>query len=194
MLYSEANQTPVLTRKNIMNANFKTKLLLKLANKKANKGFTLIELLVVTIIVGVLAAVALPNLLGQVGKARETAAKNGVGAINRAQQAFHFERQTFENKGLDNTALGKNNPLGVIVSSPYYNFKTSAGNAADVNVEAAPVNASKDGVRTYSGATNFDSTAGLYINKVCQSDQIGTAITTPAAGAASCPTSYVEIK
>lgn len=177
-----------------MNANFKTKLLLKLANKKADKGFTLIELLVVTIIVGVLAAVALPNLLGQVGKARETAAKNGVGAINRAQQAYHFERQTFENTGLDNNALGKNNPLGVVVSSPYYNFGTSKGGATDVNVQATPVNATKDGVRTYSGATNFNATGGLYINKVCQSDNIGEAIASPAAGAAACPSKYVEIQ
>ena len=177
-----------------MNANFKTKLLLKLANKKANKGFTLIELLVVTIIVGVLAAVALPNLLGQVGKARETAAKNGVGAINRAQQAYHFERQTFEPNGLSNADLAANNALGVIVESPYYNFSTSAGDAADVTVSADPVDAAKDGVRTYSGATNFAAADGLYTNIVCQSDQIGEAIATPAAGAAACPTNYIEIK
>jgi prepilin-type N-terminal cleavage/methylation domain-containing protein len=49
----------------IMNTNFKTKLLLKIANKKANKGFTLIELLVNTIIVGILAISAV-SFLGQI--------------------------------------------------------------------------------------------------------------------------------
>ena len=74
-----------------MNSIFTAKYLQTLRNKKGNKGFTLIELLVVVIIIGVLAAVALPNLLAQVGKARETEGKTGVGTITRAQQTRHFE-------------------------------------------------------------------------------------------------------
>ena len=65
------------------------------SKKNGDEGFTLIELLVVVIIIGVLAAVALPSLLGQVGKARETELKNAAGTVNRAQQAYHFEKQVF---------------------------------------------------------------------------------------------------
>lgn len=65
-----------------------------LGNKK-NKGFSLIELLVVVIILGILSAVALPNLFGQVEKARTAEARRFLGVLNRAQQAFFFERSTF---------------------------------------------------------------------------------------------------
>ena len=63
--------------------------------QKGEEGFTLIELLVVVIIIGVLAAVALPNLLSQVGKARETEIKNAVGTTLRQEQAYHFEQHDY---------------------------------------------------------------------------------------------------
>nr|WP_319423232.1 type IV pilin-like G/H family protein [Pleurocapsa sp. FMAR1] len=42
-----------------------------------------------------MAAVALPNLLGQVAKGRQAEAKNNLGAINRAQQAHRLETGNF---------------------------------------------------------------------------------------------------
>ncbi len=66
---------------------------------KQNQGFTLLELLAVVVTIGVLAAIALPNLLGQVAKGRQAEAKNVLGNINRSQQVHRMEFGTFGNVG-----------------------------------------------------------------------------------------------
>jgi len=93
------------------------KYLLFLAIKSQGKkvrGFTLIELLVVVIILGVLAAVGLPNLLGQVSKGRQAEALAMLGQINRAQQAYRYENGIF--------ARLNQLPIGGIDTARFYTF------------------------------------------------------------------------
>jgi prepilin-type N-terminal cleavage/methylation domain-containing protein len=163
-----------------MNSIFTAKYLQTLRNKKANKGFTLIELLVVVIIIGVLAAVALPNLLSQVGKARESEAKTGVGSVNRAQQTFHFERQLFAT-GTDVTAAS--NELGVVVSPEYYAFVVTGNAGTDADVSAIDADAANNGTRNYGGQITY--AAGAYDTILCQSNAVGGAVT-PDANADDC--------
>jgi type IV pilus assembly protein PilA len=54
-------------------------------------GFTLIEILVVVLIIGILAAVALPSFLGQTARANDAAAKTQVGTLQTAMKEFAMD-------------------------------------------------------------------------------------------------------
>jgi type IV pilus assembly protein PilA len=58
----------------------------------AEKGFTLVELMVVIVIVGILAAVALPNFMSQTKKAAATEASQQVSAISKQAATYMMEQ------------------------------------------------------------------------------------------------------
>ncbi|MFZ4729399.1 MAG: type IV pilin-like G/H family protein [Pseudanabaena sp.] len=140
-----------------MKSEFKTKLIQHILNKKnGEKGFTLIELLVVIIIIGILAAIALPSFLNQAAKARQSEAKTYVGSANRAQQAYYLEKQRFADS-LTNLSIG------VAATTENYVYETvgSSRGVTGTNANAYSTAVPREpSIKTYAGAVNLATPQG----------------------------------
>lgn len=83
--------------------------------KNDNRGFSLVELMVVVAIIGVLAAIAIPNVTKYIAKARQTEAKTQLSSIFTSEKAFYAEYSTYDDR------------FAVIAYSPEGELRYNAG-------------------------------------------------------------------
>ena len=111
---------------------------------ESEKGFTLIELLVVILIIGILAAIAIPAFLNQRNKAYDSAAKSNLRTAATAEETYATDNNGAYPTATDTSSASdplvaieptlKNTPkvTGGAVTGGYALTSTSLGNGGDV--------------------------------------------------------------
>ncbi len=172
-----------------MKPEFQAKFLQHLNKKKQDGGFTLIELLVVIIIIGILAAIALPSLLAQSNKARQSEARNNVGTLNRAQQAYFLEKSGFVTGADAFVALG----VGIASQTTNYKYEISSSDTAKlVGNFGLPLNANI--LKAYAGVVYITAVGNQNATQALACESKGTGVTTaPTIAVGTCPTDFIDL-
>src|ERR1700739_1073542 len=95
--------------------------------RTAKKGFTLIELLIVVVIIGILAAIAIPKFANTKSKAYITAMKSDLRNLVTAEEAFFSDSSKYTNAVSNlkyQSSTGVNSP-SISVGAGYWTATTS---------------------------------------------------------------------
>jgi len=98
--------------------------------KNAN-GFTLIELMIVVVIIGILAAIAIPNFVEMQARAREASVKANMHSMQLAVEDFAVKNTGTYPVAADDAAVQANVPSGNYPKNPFSGANDALTWAAD---------------------------------------------------------------
>jgi type IV pilus assembly protein PilA len=172
-----------------MKSDLQVKFLSFMTGRKKGEGFTLIELLVVIIIIGILAAIALPSFLNQANKAKQSEAKQYVSSISSAEQTHYLEQTKFTTDFNDLAKVVKANTTNYSYTmAPATNLKTDVNiNGITVNSQALRSYISQVKVNTIAAGAGSGVAAGesTTVVALCETLLPSDVVTSPAPEAAT---------
>jgi len=135
-------------------------------------GFTLIELMIVVAIIGILAAIAIPNFLRFQLKAKSSEGKTNLAAIRTAEESFFAEYGVYVSSEPSPTAIGNNVkvPFTHAIAGQGFDelgwepegrvfFNYSVAISGNLYTAAATANIDNTGANQYWGYTNDPAVA-----------------------------------
>ncbi|NKI74123.1 type II secretion system protein GspG [Dickeya sp. CFBP 2040] len=89
--------------------------------KRVQQGFTLLEVMVVIVIIGLMATLVLPNIMGSKQRANIQKAKADISAIENALEMYHLDHNRFpeQSEGLSALTEGAGKENSENLSSSY---------------------------------------------------------------------------
>jgi type IV pilus assembly protein PilA len=136
-----------------------------------DRGFSLIELLVVILIIGILAAIAIPLFLGQKGKAVDAAAKEMARTGSQAAETYSTDHAG-EYKGIEVSVLREYEPA----------IRASAGSNNDAYLSLAEGTEGGKGYKVTAKAPNGDTFSYTKDQNGVVSRTCATAVATAVSG------------
>jgi len=130
--------------------------------RRNQRGFTLVELMIVVIIVGILAAVAIPMYQGATERAKASEAVAALGTIRGAMRVYYAEHGTYAIAGVavgdqvtDSGVLDVSDTdlLGRYFSTECYTFTTAVPDANSFEITCTGANSTAPNAGEVAGIT-----------------------------------------